>query len=129
MMIGAASAPARSSLASSVPSAADRPVIWKLLENTPRMVATLMTSSFERSMATSRPSRMASSRSFSMKTTAIGRLRFSRVVRSISSPPRLSSFTLTDGSPWAGAKDASISCSPVAITSRLRSTGLPSRCL
>ena len=129
MMIGAASAPARSSFASSVPSAADRPVIWKLLENTPRMVATLMTSSFERSTATSRPSRSTSSRSFSMKTTAIGRFRFSRVVRSISSPPRLSSLTLTAGSPCAGTKDASISCSPVAITSRFRRTGVPSRCL
>ncbi len=128
MMIGAASAPARSSFASSVPSAADRPVIWKLFENTPRIVATLMTSSFERSTATSRPSRSTSSRSFSMNTTAIGRFRFSRVARSISSPPRLSRRTETAGSPCEGAKEASMSCSPVAITSRFSSTGVPSRC-
>ena len=64
-----------------------------------------------------------------MNTTAIGRFRFSRVVRSISSPPRLSSLTETAGSPCEGAKDASMSCSPVAITSRFSSTGEPSRCL
>ena len=77
-------------------------MIWKLFENTPRMLATLMTSSFERSTATSWPLRCTSSRSFSMNTTAIGRFRFSRVVRSISSPPRLSSLTETAGSPCDG---------------------------
>ena len=91
------------------------------------MFATLMTSSFERSTTTRLPSRSTCSRFFSMNTIAIGRFRFSRVVRSISSPPRLSSLTLTDGSPCEGANEASISCSPLAMMSRFSSTGQPSR--
>ncbi len=68
-------------------------------------------------------------RFFSMNTTAIGRPRFSRVVRSISEAPRASSLTYTAGWPSLNPELASASCSPETMMSRFSSTGWPSRVL
>ena len=61
---GAASEPARSNNASDFASPVFRPVIWKLLENTPRIVATLMTCSSVESTGTLWPSRFTYLRTF-----------------------------------------------------------------
>jgi hypothetical protein len=55
----------------------------------------------------------------------------SRVAFSIDWPPRESSFTLTCGWPSCVLmlEFASVSCSPVAMTSRLRRIGRPLRSL
>ena len=106
-----------------------RPVIWKLLLKTPWIVATLMTSSWVHSLPDRTPlhGSFSARRFFSMNTTAIGRPRWSRVVSSISAAPRASSFTNTAGWPSLNPELASTSCSPEAMTSRLSSTGPPSR--
>ena len=122
MEIGAASAPPRSSSASSRASFAVRPVVWKRLPNTPWMVATLMTFSslISRVTACRRPSTV--SRRFSMNTTAMGLPRLARVVRSISSPPALSSVTSTCGPCCPVVVVAFTSWSPVTMMSRFSST-------
>ena len=94
---GAARPPARSSSASSRPSMGFTPVIWKLLPNTPRMVARLITSSVVRS--TSTPCAFFS-RERSMKTTAMRWPMFSSVFFSIFAAPRASRLTDTAGPSW-----------------------------
>ncbi len=106
---GAASEPARSSSARLPASAGLRPVIWNWLENTPRIAASLITCSSVTSTSTFWPSRSIWRRTFSMNTTAIGRLRFCCVVLSISAAPRASSFTLTRGPSWPMSLVASVS--------------------
>ena len=72
-------------------------MIWKLLLKTPRMVASLMTSSSVTSRVTFLPSTSLVSRRFSIKTTAMRLLRLARVVLSMLSPARASSLMLTAG--------------------------------
>src|SRR5207302_849507 len=72
--------PERSSKASSRASPALRPVIWKLLLKTPRIVASLMTCSSVTSRVTFLPSTSLVSRRFSMSTTAMRLLRLARDV-------------------------------------------------
>ena len=104
---GAARPPARSSSASSRPSMGFTPVIWKLLLNTPRMVARLMTSSVVRS--TSTPCAFFS-RERSMNTTAMRWPMFSSVFFSIFAAPRASRLTDTAGPSWVfGWNEASVS--------------------
>jgi len=124
---GAASEPDFSSSASSRASPACSPVIWKLLLNTPRMVASLITCSSVTSRLTFLPSTSLVSRRFSISTTAMRLLRFCRVVRSMLSPARASSLMFTAGPSCDWPLVALVSWSPVAITSRLSSTGRPKR--
>ena len=67
------------------------------------------------------------SRRCSMNTTAIGLPTLARVVRSISSPPALSSVTCTSGPFWPVLAVALVSWSPVTMTSRFSMT-LPISC-
>ncbi len=128
--IGAASAPPRNNLPSSVASFIERPVVWKRGPNTPWMVAMLMTFSSLMMRVTGLPLAMTGSpfdvttslRS-SMKTTAIGLPRFARVVRSISSPPAPSSVTCTSGPLCPALAVALVSWLPVTMMSRLSITG------
>src|SRR5258708_141650 len=75
---GIASDPERSSSASSRASPAASPLIWKLLANTPRMVASLVTSSSVTSRFTFLPLTSLTSRRLSLSPTAIFLLRVAR---------------------------------------------------
>ena len=88
-----------------------------------------MTSSSVTSRVTFLPSTSLVSRRFSISTTAMRLLRFARVVFSMFSPARASSLMLTAGPSCDWPLVALVSWSPVAITSRLSSTGRPKRVL
>jgi hypothetical protein len=126
--MGAASEPARSRSARSRASSGSNPVIWNRFENTPRMVATLMTSSSVRVTSRAFSPCPSVSRFCSMKTTAMPLFRFSRVVSSILRAPLASRLTNTAGWPsWSKLDEAPVSWSPVTMMSRLSSTGWPAR--
>ena len=123
LKIGASSAPARSSSARSRASTTFSPVIWKRLENTPRMMASLITVFSSR---VTNSSRSSSSRLVSMNSTPIGLFRFSWVASSIASAPRAARLTCTAGWPFSSNPClASTSWPPSAITARLRRIGWP----
>ncbi len=124
--IGAESEPDRISSASSRDSTAESPVMRNWLLSTARIVARLMIFSVVTSRELFWPSITRVSRLFSIYTTAMRRPTFRRVLRSMESPPCPLSVTLTSGPSLPLLEVALVSWSPVAISSRLSSTGRPS---
>ena len=124
--IGAASEPARSSLARFSASVFSRPVVWKFLPKTPWIRVGARASSRTRTLRTSLPSTMVTVGTRSMYTTDISLPTLALVWSNMRWPATLLRVTSTAGRPLLSTPTRALTISsPDASTRLFSSTGPP----